>query len=170
MNLKPWKLPIKAIIYESKPPGVWHQWQCITSKTSMLQAEARLSSFVMSKAKSHGDTARSRKSSFVAVVGFCDTTKWRQKSWKDERQRTRCVYWAIIRSQWEKCGGGWSSSNQRRHGEPSEGHTRAWQCRNVDPKRECRSHSCSGIHKAAEGFSLLNVVNGTLQASFTRTR
>lgn len=99
-----------------------------------------------------------------------DTTKWRQKSWKDERQRTRCVYWAIIRSQWEKCGGGWSSSNQRRHGEPSEGHTRAWQCRNVDPKRECRSHSCSGIHKAAEGFSLLNVVNGTLQASFTRTR
>ena len=38
----------------------------------MLQAEARLSSFVLPKAKSHGDTARSRKSSFVAVVGFCD--------------------------------------------------------------------------------------------------
>ena len=95
---------------------------------------------------------------------------WRQKSWKGERQRTRCVYWAIIRSQWEKCGGGWSSSNQRRHGVPSEGDTRTRQCRNVDPNRECRSHSCSGIHKTAEGFSLLNVVNGTLQASFTRTR
>ena len=98
------------------------------------------------------------------------TTKWGQKSWKGERQRTRCVYWATIRSQWEKCGGGRSSSNQRRHGAPSEGHTRTLQCRNVDPKRECRSHSCSGIHKTAEGFSLLNVVNGTLQASFTRKR
>ena len=44
------------------------------------------------------------------------------------------------------------------------------ECRNVDPKREYRSRSCSGIHKTVEGFSLLNVVNGTLQASFTRTR
>ena len=35
-----------------------------------LQAEARLSSFVLPKSKSHGDTTRSRKFSFVAVVGF----------------------------------------------------------------------------------------------------
>ena len=128
-----------------------------TLHVTNLQAEARSSSFVPPKAKSHGDTVRSRKFSFVAVIGFCDKKKWRQKSWKRERHRTRCVYWAVIRSQWGKCGGGWSSSNQKRRGVPSEEHTRAWQCRNVDPKTECRSRSCSGIQTTAEGFSLLNV-------------
>lgn len=99
------------------------------------------------KAKSHGDIARWRKCSFVAVVIFCDKTKWRQKSWKGERQRTRCVYWAIIRSQWDKCDGGWSLSNQRRRRVPSEGHTRAWQCRNVDPKRKCPCPSANLVNK-----------------------
>ena len=82
---------------------------------------------------------------FGTILTGRQKTKWRQKSWKGERQRTRCVYWAIIRSQWGKCGGGWSSSNQRRRGVPSEEHTRAWQCRNVDPKRERRPRSCSGL-------------------------
>ena len=40
-----------------------------------LQAEARFSSFVLLKAKSHGDTAQPRKRSFVAVVRFCEKTK-----------------------------------------------------------------------------------------------
>ena len=102
----------------------------------MLQAEARLSSFVLPKAKSHGDTARSRKSSFVAVVGFCDLqnegkrverAKGKEPGVSTEQSSEASEKSVVVVGHGVTKIISYTShqSNQRRHGVPSEGHTRA---------------------------------------------